>query len=193
MSMLIQFYHKELEDIKAFQVKLIQVFDMYIEKDFSLESKLGDFLNEIISFYKEKNDEQQITWAQSLLSEIKTAKRGIHPFTLERVTIRRNELCMTTCYKIIQNLNDKFSAENNRIQNQIKEATTLLKQILLSAIQMGALTPIEIQTAETQEQKSMLWNNILAIDGMQQHTRNLALMVSAFDIYIILDEIRNVF
>jgi hypothetical protein len=191
--MFAKFYHNELNEIKTLQQKLIAVYQLYIDKSFSLDLQIYALLNEIIKYYKSKNEEQQITWAQSLLSELKTAKRGIHPFTLERVTIRRNELCMTTCYKIIQNVNDKFSAENTKLTNKIEEAETLLKQIVLSAIQLNEITTNEIKLADTQELKASLWNKILIIDGMQQHTRNLALMVSNFDIFIMLDEIRSAF
>lgn len=191
--MFIQFFHKELTAIKALQQQLINVYEGYIEKDYFLDEKVEALIQAIIDHYKAKNEEQHITWGQSLLAELKTAKRGIHPFTLERVTIRRNDLCMTTCYKIIQNTNDKLSAENSRITSKLTDAFSLLKQIVLTAMQMNAITLVELKKANSQKNKEKIWSKILAIEGMQQHTRNLIVTVSQPDIIILLEELRESF
>jgi hypothetical protein len=100
---------------------------------------------------------------------------------------------MTTCYKIIQNTNDKLSAENSRITSKLTDAFSLLKQIVLTAMQMNAITLVELKKANSQKNKEKIWSKILAIEGMQQHTRNLIVMVSQPDIIILLEELRESF
>ncbi|HAD34926.1 MAG TPA: hypothetical protein DCF44_10610 [Chitinophagaceae bacterium] len=95
--MFVKFLHKEINEVRDWQQKLIRIYDLYIQKDFSLESALQIFLNELIQYYKDPQIESSVTWAQGLLSEFLTAKKGIHPFSLERISSRRHELLMTTC------------------------------------------------------------------------------------------------
>lgn len=188
------FYHKELSEIKDLQKKLVIVYDLYIDKNSSLDNVLANLLEGAIIYYKSRNEEEQITWIQSLFSELRTAKRGIHPYTLERVTTHRNELCYITCYKIIQNLNDKWTQQSGHLTGIIDEARSLLKQVVLGALQLNSITVDEIKSAVTQKEKSVLWAKILSLqNGLQQLIRNLIFMVSIFDIYILFDDISQVF
>lgn len=186
--MFVKFLHKEINEVRDWQQKLIRIYDLYIQKDFSLESALQIFLNELIQYYKDQQIESSVTWAQGLLSEFLTAKKGIHPFLLERISSRRHELLMTTCYKILQNINDKFLAQMQKLLQTQQEAETLLKQILLGGIQLQILTPEMIHQADNQVKCAAIWQTMMSVNnGMQQLTRNLSLMVSTTDVCMIME------
>ncbi len=186
--MFVKFLHKEINEVRDWQQKLIRIYDLYIQKDFSLESALQIFLNELIQYYKDQQIESSVTWAQGLLSEFLTAKKGIHPFSLERISSRRHELLMTTCYKILQNINDKFLAQMQKLLQTQQEAETLLKQILLGGIQLQILTPEMIHQADNQVKCAAIWQTMMSVNnGMQQLTRNLSLMVSTTDVCMIME------
>jgi hypothetical protein len=186
--MFVKFLHKEINEVRDWQQKLIRIYDLYIQKDFGLESGLQIFLNDLIQYYKDQHIESSVTWAQGLLSEFLTAKKGIHPFSLERISTRRHELLMTTCYKIIQNINDKFLAQMQKLQQTQQEAETLLKQILLGGIQLQILTPEMIHQADNQVKCAAIWQTMMSVNnGMQQLTRSLSLMVSTADVCMIME------
>ncbi len=189
--MFTRFYYKELTEIQVLHQQLIVVYDLYLTKNSNLHSALNALLVDAESYYKTREDYNLISWAQSLMSELQMAKKGIHPFTLEKAATHRHELTMIACYKILQNFNEKISVETLRLTNKLNEASELLKQILLSALTLQIISMDELRQAGTQTQKVKIWNKLSASQiGNQQQLISLALMVSAFDIYIIMDTLR---
>lgn len=192
--MFIKFYHKELNELKDFQRALMRVYDLYLSRDFNLEQHLIQLLHELLIYYKNAHTESAATWIQGLLAEIHTAKRGIHPFSLERITIRKHELVLTTCYKIIQNLNDRLRADTEKLELTLQEGRTLLKQIFLGSIQLTVLTADQIKAITTQREREGTWTQLLTLNnGMQQLTRSLSTLVSTPDIYLLMEELTSQF
>lgn len=188
--MFIKFYHKELNELKEFQRALMRVYDLYLSRDFNLEQHLIQLLQELLIYYKNAHTESVANWIQGLLAEIHTAKRGIHPFSLERITIRKHELVLTTCYKIIQNLNDRLRGDSEKLEHTLQEGRTLLKQIFLGSIQLTVLTADQIKAITTQRERERAWTQLLTLNnGMQQLTRSLSTLVSTPDIYLLMEEL----
>lgn len=188
--MFIKFYHKELNELKEFQRALIRVYDLYLGRDFNLEQQLIQLLQDLLRYYKNTHTESAANWIQSLLAEIHTAKRGIHPFSLERITVRKHELVITTCYKIIQNLNDRLRVDAEKLEQTLQEGRTLLKQILLGSIQLTVMTADQIKAITTQRERERAWSQLLTLNnGMQQLTRSLTTLVSTPDIYLLMEDL----
>ncbi len=158
------------------------------------QKRVLHFQQELLIYYKNAHTESAATWIQGLLAEIHTAKRGIHPFSLERITIRKHELVLTTCYKIIQNLNDRLRADTEKLELTLQEGRTLLKQIFLGSIQLTVLTADQIKAITTQREREGTWTQLLTLNnGMQQLTRSLSTLVSTPDIYLLMEELTSQF
>jgi hypothetical protein len=184
-----RFYLNEKERLnKALQL-MIAALQKYNSKDFETDTALKLALDEALLVYKDLGKSNQQSQFEALMAEWVTAQRGINPITLEKVTVRRHEMLGTVKFKVMQRAQQQLAMDVEAVEAVLNEATTLVSQIIVAALQAGLITPADIQRADNADAVEMIWKNLDTDNNILLGQQRVLLMISRYDALLIFGDL----
>ena len=184
-----KFYHNEQKKVELILGLTITALDKYNNRELDTDSSLCKALDSSIQLYTELNALDKLSSIQSLKATLTTAKRGVNPYTLEKVTIRRNEMISTAIFKVGQALEEMLRKEILVVATKLAQAEEMIGQIIIASIQSGLLKQVQIDDANDQAAISKIWKDISEDPGVNLWQKKVQLLVSIYDIYLLCDEV----
>lgn len=186
-----KFYFNELEKIGHLNEMVITVLKKYNRKEYDTDTTLLAFLDEAAKTYQERGYTGRENQVLSVKAGYITALKGTHPMTLERITVRRNEMQLGIAFKSLQVVAELIRTDMQNIDEKINEAKQLAGQIIIAAMQNGLLDTEKISKIKTQQQIETMWEGLSADANIAHAQKRMLLLVSRFDVMIICEEILN--
>lgn len=184
-----RFYTNEKTRLdKALQL-MIAALQKYNAKDFEADTALKVALDEALLMYKELGKSNQESHFEALKAEWVTAQRGINPMSLEKLTVRRNEMVGTVKFKIMQRAQQQLAMDVEAVDAVLNEATTLISQIIVASLQGGLLNSELIRRAGDPDAVETLWKNIGDDANVMLGQQRVLLMVSRYDALLIFGDL----
>jgi hypothetical protein len=184
-----RFYLNEKERLnKALQL-MIAALQKYNSKDFETDTALKLALDEALLVYKDLGKSNQQSQFEALKAEWVTAQRGINPITLEKVTVRRHEMQGTVKFKIMQRAQQQLAMDVEAVEAVLNEATTLVSQITVAALQAGLISPDDIRRADDADAVEMIWKNLDRDNNILLGQQRVLLMISRYDALLIFGDL----
>ena len=167
----------------------VAVIQKYNQNDLDTETFLIDALDTAISSFSKTNNVTKVSQLESLKAEFVTSQKGINPYTLQKVTVGRRGLKRTVTFKILQEAEAILRHELNEITTHLEEASLMIQNIVLSAVQSGFLTAEQIQQARSQEAVETIWNDLGKDAALGVVQKKVLLAIGIYDAIIILGDI----
>lgn len=187
--MIQQFYINQQNITGQLLQKITATLKKYNDRDLDAAIVLEKTLDACIAAYAKSGKADKESRFESLKSELVTASRGVNPYTLEKVQLRRNEMIKNTAFRILQNGEEIIREELKEINIKIQQAEELLSQIILAALQAGLIIQAQLKNINTQAKIEKLWKDIGNDPNLNIAHKKVQLMVSQPDITVLLDQI----
>jgi hypothetical protein len=187
--MVTRFYLNEKAKLGQVLQLLITALEKYNARDMDAGIALKRALDQAIANYKELGKSNQESHLHTLQAEWVMAQRGINPQTLEKVTVRRNELANGTMFKVMQRAQQQLAADIEDVEMVLKEAGALLGQIIVAALQGRLIAPADIQAADSPDKIEMLWKQLGNDANILLGQQRVLLLVSRFDALLIFGDL----
>ena len=186
MKTLIHYKKQRVEELIAKQSLLNT---LYIERSFSFDTQLMDFMKENEVFFEQLGESGKISQISQLNIYFETAQKGINPQTLEKLKIGKRENMWISAYYVLDGMSDLLQESLSKVEFEINQATELMEQVILSAIQSGLIGDNDLKELHTQESIKKLWENLTQNQQVKLIERKLKLSVMQDDIIIICDKV----
>lgn len=187
--MIQQFYINQQTVTEQLLQQLTATLKKYNNRDLDAAIVLEKTLDTCIAAYSKSGKSDKESRFESLKSELVTAARGVNPYTLEKVQLRKNEMIRNTAFRILQNGEEIIREELKEINSKIQQAEELLSQIILAALQAGLIVQAELNNLDTQAKIEKLWKDIGNDPNLNIAHKKVQLMISQPDITILLNQI----
>ena len=179
--------HYRKQRIESFLNKLIDINKLYIERSFSFETILLDFIQESIEFYEQIGESSNSSKISQLNIYLETAHKGINPQTLEKLKTGKRENIWIASYHTLDELSTLLQNSLMELELQIGQAKELVEQVILSAIQSKLISDADLNTLHTQDQITNLWESLSKNEQVKLIERKLKLSIAQEDIIILCD------
>jgi threonine synthase len=183
------FLTQEADQLSDLAGTLSGVFRLYNDRKTEMSDSLLAFLDDAAGVYKARGHQQKETQVLSLKAELVTALRAVNPMTLERVTQRRHEMQNGIAFKVLQSVELRVRNDLEEVGGSLRQAEELLSQIIVAAIQKGLISEATIAETTTQTAIEALWKSIADDADIAIAQKRLLLMVSIYDVYLLLDKL----
>lgn len=186
---MLKFYFNDKEKLEQLNTRFIATLGKYNQRDYDTEKVMLQLLDETGKIYHERGYSNRENQAQTMKAELATALRGIHPVTLEKVAVRRNEMQMTIVFKLLSTLGDMLRTDLEKIDTRLDEARQLTAQIFVAALQTNLLDTDKIKKIKTQQQIENMWDTLSADANIALGQKRVLLLVSRFDVLLLCEEL----
>jgi len=188
MNTLVHYKKQLLEDLIQ---KHSVLNDLYIQRSFSLDYQLINLLEDAKKFFEQLGTTTKASEVSALHVYIQTACMGINPQTLEKLKLnKRNNIWIST-FHVLSQLGILLRDALNETDIQLKEASELIEQLILSAIQSHLLDNPSIIEMKDPNQIKQLWQQLIQNEQIMLIERKLKLTITQEDIFILLDKTFN--
>jgi hypothetical protein len=185
-----EFIHNNVQILDNLLASYNEVQQLYIQEVYEFDDKFLKLLNSCLDFFKSKGTNTQVSKILNILRMFETAKKGIHPFKLERVNIGRRDLKNIAGY---YGLNELYQLTNSVYEKELlklQEAEEILATLLLSLNQSGILNEEKICDLQSIVDIKKFWQDLLNRNGsISNINKKLRLTIIPEDIYIIIEKI----
>jgi hypothetical protein len=184
-----KFYYNTVDKLRVTQAALNLVTVKYTSRDFDTDTALIQFLTTTSVAYKEIGNKDRESQLLTLKAEFLTAQRGINPITFEKITIRRNEMVNTICFKILQAVEQFMRTDLQQATQILDAAKEIVTQIIIAGLQAGIITDVLIEQLKTQEKIESLWKLLSTDANIAIGQKRVLLQVSKYDVWFLIDEL----
>jgi len=186
MKTLIHYKKQRIEELIS---KLSLLNTLYISRSFSFDTQLMDLMKESEMLFEQSGESSKISQVSQLNIYFETAQKGINPRTLEKLKIGKRENVWIAAYHVLDGMSDLMQNSMIKVEFEIGQATELIEQVILSAIQSGLIGDIDLKGLHDQESIKKLWKNLTQNEQVKLIERKLKLSVMQDDIIIICDKV----
>ena len=186
MKTLIHYKKQRIEELIS---KLSLLNTLYISRSFSFDTQLMDLMKESEMLFEQSGESSKISQVSQLNIYFETAQKGINPRTLEKLKIGKRENVWIAAYHVLDGMSDLMQNSMIKVEFEIGQATELIEQVILSAIQSGLISDIDLKELHDQESIKKLWKNLTQNEQVKLIERKLKLSVMQDDIIIICDKV----
>ena len=186
MKTLIHYKKQRIEELIS---KLSLLNTLYISRSFSFDTQLMDFMKENEVLFEQLGESGKTSQISQLNIYFETAQKGINPQTLEKLKIGKRENMWISAYHVLDGMSDLLQESLGKVEFEINQATELMEQVILSAIQSGLINDSDLKELHTQESIKELWKNLTQNEQVKLIERKLKLSVMQDDIIIICDKV----
>ena len=187
--------HYRKQRVESFLNRLSSINELYIERSFSFDALLVDYIKESIEFYEQVGESSSSSRISQLNIYLETAKKGINPQTLEKLKTGRRENIWIASYHILDELGSLYQNTLMELELQITQAKELVAQVILSAIQSKLISDDDLNGLHNQDEIRSLWKSLSQNEQVKLIERKLKLSITQDDIIILCDlvcsQIRN--
>ena len=181
--------HYKKQRVEEFIAKLSLLNTLYIDRSFSFDTQLMDFMKESEMLFEQLGESSKISQISQLNIYFETAQKGINPQTLEKLKIGKRENVWIASYHVLDGMSDLMQDSIIKVELEIGQATELIEQVILSAIQSGLIGDVDLKELRDQESIKKLWRNLTQNEQVKLIERKLKLSVMQDDIIIICDKV----
>jgi len=165
--------------------------DLYIQRSFSLDTQLTILLQDSEKFFEQLGITIKASEISALHVYVETALKGINPQTLEKLKLnKRNNIWIST-FHVLSELGILLRDSLYETEIQIQEASALIEQLVLSAIQSHLIDDNTLLKMKDLNQIKLLWEQLIQNEQILLIERKLKLSVTQEDIFILLDKTFN--
>jgi len=186
MKTLIHYKKKRVEELIA---KLSLLNTLYIDRSVSFDTQLTDFMKESWILFEQLGESGKNSQISQLNIYFETAQKGINPQTLEKLKIGKRENVWIAAYHVLNAMSDLLQDSIMKVELEIGQATELIEQVILSAIQLGLISVIDLKELHSQESIKKLWENLTQNEQVKLIDIKLKFSVMQDDIIIICDKV----
>lgn len=179
------FLFHEVQQLTGLERSLGDVFALYNDRSPAVSESLLHVLDDAAGVYKERGRDERAAQVLSLKAEIVTAQRAIHPVTLEKISVRRNEMQATIAFKVLQAIERQLRADLETSMETLERARDLLGQIIVAGVQKGLITDATIAAMTDQAAIEAWWTAIAADPDIALAQKRVLLLVSRFDVVVL--------
>jgi len=187
--------HYRKQRVESFLNRLSSINELYIERSFSFDALLVDYIKESIEFYEQVGESSSSSRISQLNIYLETAKKGINPQTLEKLKTGRRENIWIASYHVLDELGSLYQNTLMELELQITQAKELVEQVILSAIQSKLISDDDLNGLHNQDEIRSLWKSLSQNEQVKLIERKLKLSITQDDIIILCDlvcsQIRN--
>lgn len=184
-----RFFYNEKNRITILLKQLNTAMQLYSARHYEADKELVQLLKDCIAMYKDLGYAEKESQVQSLQAEWATSQRGINPYTLVKQITRRNEMTATVAFKILQTLELLLRNDFASGDERIMQASDLISQIIVAALQSGLLTEEQINKIKTQKETESAWKRLGDDGNISLGQKRVLLLVSQIDAHIIFDDL----
>lgn len=185
-----EFIHHKIQLFDNFLASYNDVQKLYIQGAYEFDDQFIELLNNCLDFFKSHGTNTQISKILNIISMFETAKRGIHPFKVEKVVTGRRELKMMIGYHGLEELYQLLNMIYDKELHKLEEAEEILSNLLISLHQSGYLDDNKIHDLQTIEKIKAFWQELLNRNGsISSINKKLRLKLIPEDIYLIIEKI----
>jgi len=184
MKTLIHYRKQRLEE---FLNRLRSLNELYVERSFSFDTILLDFIQESINFFEQIGENSNSSRISQLNIYLETAKKGINPQTLEKLKTGKRENVWIASYHVLDELSTLLQNILIELELQITQAKELVEQVILSAIQSKLISDTDLNKLHNQDEIRNLWKSLSQNEQVKLIERKLKLSITQDDIIILCD------
>lgn len=184
-----RFFYNEKNRITILLKQLNTAMQLYSARHYEADKELVQLLKDGITMYKDLGYAEKESQVQTLQAEWATSQRGINPYTLVKQITRRNEMTATVAFKILQTLELLLRNDFASGDERIMQASDLISQIIVAALQSGLLTEEQIKKIKTQKETESVWKRLSDDGNISLGQKRVLLLVSQIDAHIIFDDL----
>lgn len=181
--------HYKKQRLEAFIDRLLKLNKLYIERSFSFDEILLNFIEESIEFFEQLGESSNSSKVSQLNIYVETAKKGINPQTLEKLKIGKRENIWIASYHLLDEISTLLQNALIEVELKISQAKELVEQVILSAIQLKLISDDELKELRTQEEIGKLWKHLSQNEQVKLIERKLKLSITQDDIIILCDKV----
>ena len=179
--------HYRKQRVESFLNRLSSINELYIERSFSFDALLVDYIKESIEFYEQVGESSNSSRISQLNIYLETAKKGINPQTLEKLKTGRRENIWIASYHVLDELGTLYQNTRIELELQITQAKELVEQVILSAIQSKLISDDDLNGLHNQDEIKNLWKSLSQNEQVKLIERKLKLSITQDDIIILCD------
>ena len=155
-----RFFYNDKSKISALITQLNTAMELYNGRHYNSDRELVKLLQDGIRDYKALGYPDKESQLHSLQAEFVTAQRGINPYELKKQQLRRNEMLQTVQFKILQALELQLRTDYTAADEKLQQASALVSQIIVAALQGGFLTDKDIKKIKTPQDLETAWKKL---------------------------------
>ncbi|MEO6136904.1 MAG: hypothetical protein ABIP35_17245 [Ginsengibacter sp.] len=184
-----RFFYNEKIKIGGLLTQLNSTMELFSARHYDADKLLVQLMKDCIQMYKDLGYSEKESQVQSMQAEWAISQRGINPYTLVRQITRRNEMTATVAFKILQAIEILLRNDYVAGDEKIGQASDLISQIIVAALQANLLTDVEIKKIKTQKEIESTWKKLGSDSNLLLGQKRVLLLVSRFDALIIFDDL----
>lgn len=184
-----KFYFKQLTSLITLLKTLAEVFKKYNSKDSLATNHILAVINSGITAMNENSKSSKVSQLESVKAELVTALGGVNPYSLDKVTLRRNEMVRAVSFRCLQTLEQILRKEFDEVNAIVNDTKEQVGKIVLTALQMGLIAKDKLITFKTPAKQAKLWKDLAADQSIFLAQKQLLIKVSATDVAILLDHV----
>lgn len=181
--------HYKKESLEVLLNTLSDLNNLYIERSFSLDNQLIQFLVESEKFYEQTGDVANKSEVATLTLYFDTAIKGFNPQTLEKLKINKRNNIWISAYHVLTELGKLLRHSIGEVEEHIQKVSAQLDQLVLSLIQSNVIDDNFLEKLRDYNEIGTLWEQLMQNEQIKLLDRKLKLSILQDDIFIILDKI----
>jgi hypothetical protein len=185
------FLHFKIVELEKLMNEQIKVYQSYSSNAFGFEREADELIEKTFHYYHAQNQINQANAIQGLISKLFTVRRGIHPISLEKITKDRRQTMLSFYFDVLHELEAIINENHKKIEDKLEQSQAMLKQILLSGIQLNVISESDLGDFRQNQQTEPIWDKFDSEPSLKLYKKKILLDISKQDALILLFEILN--
>ncbi|MEV4702307.1 hypothetical protein [Actinoplanes sp. NPDC049316] len=183
-----RFLHDRLGRLGTLLDSCTEATRAYTALDLDIVATAGDFLDRASAGYKALGDADAENDMLTLRAQLSSARAGMHPLTLERITGHRREAERSIVLHVLVSGAARLRTDYAQTREVLDTAESKLVPILTVAAQRGLL-PVAADGTFTQADLERLWQGLCADPELRPAARQVAMTVSVTDVLLLVSDL----
>lgn len=181
------FLHGRKQALEPLLQQANQVLLKYTRLDLDFANSLEEFLSNAAKVFEATGASSLQNEFLALSATTASAREGVNPYTLERVSVRRRTMRRSVGQKALGHAAEILRNEAAKCAAAIEESRSRLMPLLLNVLQRNLF---QLPTAApSQAELDRLWELLMTDSETQSAARYVAMTISAVDVQILLGDL----
>ncbi|UQU66644.1 hypothetical protein COUCH_10415 [Couchioplanes caeruleus] len=183
-----RFLHDRLGRLETLLGSCNDAMRAYTALDLDIVATTAEFLRQASTGYQQLGDADAESDMLALGAQLSSARSGMHPLTLERITAHRREAERSIVLHALVAGGARLRADFAEARQSLTAAENQLVPILAVAAQRG-MVPGSADDPPTQLELEQLWQTLCADAGIRPAARQVAMTVSVTDVLLLISDL----
>jgi hypothetical protein len=179
------FLHDRLRRLDQLLEKNTALLVKHRDRDWDLGPAVEAFFGDAVASLKSLGLTAVENELASLMAQFHSAREGTHPFTLQPITTRRRTMERAVALHVLTAAGERLRSESGRGHQQLEDGRAQARALVLNALARGVLQPGDLPLVDAQAAEA-LWRRLLAHGELHLAARQLAMLLHAADITLLL-------